>query len=109
MHCADHFVLGCEYSQDLAQRAFAPLPSPPPTVRSTSLLRLPAISTSKRYIVMDATLNSSTVVDTFTDFLIVAIHQILQARNIYSPATFLRAKMYGFECWHIMNASPVGP
>jgi hypothetical protein len=72
---------------------------------------LPIVSASERYTVVDATLelDSSTVVDTCVDVSIVAIYQILQARNIYSPATFLRAKMYGFECWHIMNASPVGP
>jgi hypothetical protein len=37
---------------------------------------------------MDASLESYAVLDTFTDLLIVAIHQILHNRNIY-PLTLL--------------------
>jgi mitotic spindle assembly checkpoint protein MAD2B len=43
---------------------------------------------------MDADLDMHAVVDTFTDFLIVAIHQILRERNLYSSTTFITAKEY---------------
>jgi len=41
---------------------------------------------------MDANLEFHAVLDTFTDFLIVAIHQILHERKIYLSTTFLTAK-----------------
>jgi len=37
---------------------------------------------------MDANLEFHAVLDTFTEFLIVAIHQILHHRNIYPPYNF---------------------
>ena len=43
---------------------------------------------------MDADRESHAVFDTFTEFLIVAIHQILYERSIYLPRTFTAAKIY---------------
>jgi mitotic spindle assembly checkpoint protein MAD2B len=43
---------------------------------------------------MDADRESHTVLDTFTEFLIVAIHQILYERSIYLPRIFTAAKIY---------------
>jgi hypothetical protein len=42
----------------------------------------------------DAALESNTVTDTFIEFLIVAIHQILQGLNIYSPGAFILTAKY---------------
>jgi hypothetical protein len=43
---------------------------------------------------MDADLDMHTVVDVFTKFSIVAIHEILRERNLYSSTTFIAAKKY---------------
>jgi mitotic spindle assembly checkpoint protein MAD2B len=43
---------------------------------------------------MDADLEFYAVLDTFTDFLIVAIHQILHERKIYHSTTFTTTKRY---------------
>ena len=43
---------------------------------------------------MDADRESHAVLVTFTEFLIVAIHQILYERSIYLPRTFTAAKIY---------------
>jgi mitotic spindle assembly checkpoint protein MAD2B len=43
---------------------------------------------------MDADPELHAVLDTFTEFLIVAIHQILYDRSIYLPRTFTAAKIY---------------
>jgi len=43
---------------------------------------------------MDADLEYHAVLHTFTEFLIVAIHQILHERNIYPPTTFTTTKKY---------------
>ena len=43
---------------------------------------------------MDADRESHAVLDTFTEFLIVAIHQILYDRSIYLPRIFTAAKIY---------------
>jgi hypothetical protein len=43
---------------------------------------------------MDADRESHAVLDTFTEFLIVAIHQILYERSIYLPRIFTAAKIY---------------
>jgi mitotic spindle assembly checkpoint protein MAD2B len=47
-----------------------------------------------RLVMMDTNQEFHAVLDTFTKFLIVAIHQILHNRNIYPPTTFITAKMY---------------
>jgi mitotic spindle assembly checkpoint protein MAD2B len=43
---------------------------------------------------MDANLKFHAVLDTFTDFSIVAIHQILHERKIYLSTTFIKTKKY---------------
>jgi hypothetical protein len=45
-------------------------------------------------LMMDASLESYAVLDTFTDLLIVVIHQILHNRNIYPPTTFTTTQKY---------------
>ena len=52
---------------------------------------------------MDANLEFHTVLDTFTDFLIVAIHQILHERKIYLSTTFLTAKRYNLSVQQIRH------
>ena len=52
---------------------------------------------------MDANLEFHTVLDTFTDFLIVAIHQILHERKIYHSTTFLTAKRYNLSVQQIRH------
>jgi mitotic spindle assembly checkpoint protein MAD2B len=53
---------------------------------------------------MDANLESHAVLDTSTDFLIVAIHQILYERNICPPTTFITAQKYGLPVQQIRHA-----
>jgi mitotic spindle assembly checkpoint protein MAD2B len=43
---------------------------------------------------MDADLEFHAVLVTFTEFLIVAIHQVLRERNVYPPTTFTTAQKY---------------
>jgi hypothetical protein len=43
---------------------------------------------------MDAALDMHAVVDVFTKFSIVALHQILRERNLYSSTTFLITKKH---------------
>jgi mitotic spindle assembly checkpoint protein MAD2B len=43
---------------------------------------------------MDFDLEFHAALDTFTDFLIVAIHQILHERKIYHSTTFTTTKKY---------------
>jgi mitotic spindle assembly checkpoint protein MAD2B len=50
---------------------------------------------------MDANLESHAVLDTFTEFLIVAIHPILYERNIYPPTTFITTQKYGLPVQQI--------
>ena len=52
---------------------------------------------------MDADRESHAVLDTFTEFLIVAIHQILHNRNIYPPTTFITAKKYNLPVQQIRH------
>jgi hypothetical protein len=47
-----------------------------------------------RLVMMDADLEFHAVLDTFIEFLIVAIHQILHERKIYSSTTFTTTKKY---------------
>ena len=42
----------------------------------------------------DADLEFHAVLDSFTELLIVAIHQVLYERKIYPPTTFITAKIY---------------
>jgi hypothetical protein len=50
---------------------------------------------------MDFDLEFHAALDTFTDFLIVAIHQILHQRKIYLSTTFLTAKRYNLSVQQI--------
>lgn len=52
---------------------------------------------------MDANLEFHAVLDTFTDFLIVAIHQILHKRKIHLSTTFLAAKRYDLSVQQIRH------
>jgi mitotic spindle assembly checkpoint protein MAD2B len=83
-----------EFLLGLAQRDF---------VFSTSLLRivlsilpcrLPTTSAYTQDALMDIDLELRIVVDTFVDFLIVAIHLILRELNIYPETAFFTAKKY---------------
>lgn len=50
-----------------------------------------------------ANLDLQTVVDTFTEFFIVAIHQILQQRKVYEPAISIPAKKYNLPVHQIRH------
>ena len=52
---------------------------------------------------MDADLEFNAVLDTFTEFLIVAIHQILHERKTYLSTTFLTAKRYNLSVQQIRH------
>jgi mitotic spindle assembly checkpoint protein MAD2B len=52
---------------------------------------------------MDANLEFHAVLDTFTDFLIVAIHQILHERKIYLSTTFITTKKYNLAVQQIRH------
>jgi hypothetical protein len=52
---------------------------------------------------MDANLEFHAVLDTFTNFLIAAIHQILHERKIYLSTTFLTAKRYNLSVQQIRH------
>ena len=50
-----------------------------------------------------ADLNLQTVVDTFTEFLIVVIHEILQQHKVYKPAISIPAKKYNLPVQQIRH------
>jgi mitotic spindle assembly checkpoint protein MAD2B len=52
---------------------------------------------------MDANLGFHAVLDTFTDFLIVAIHQILHERKIYLFTTFITTQKYNLAVQQIRH------
>jgi hypothetical protein len=90
----DSLVTGYEPRRGLAQRDFVCLTSLLRIVLSIPIRHLPITSAYIQDVLMDVDLESHTVVDTFTNFLIVAIHQILRELNIYPPKVFLTAQKY---------------
>jgi hypothetical protein len=52
------------------------------------------VSAFDQHAMADADLESNAVIDTFIEFLIVAIYQILQGLNIYSPGAFILTVKY---------------